>query len=656
MARGLAGRSATLSAADLDARGVSTLADALEMLPGVTVADELGTPAQLDVTLRGFQVSPTIGLPQGVTVYVDGVRVNEPDANEVNFDLLPLEDVERVEVSYGPSVLLGRNSLGAAVNLVTRRGKAPGAREVEVSGGSYGRYEAKLNAADRVGRWDYYVGVRYEHSDGWRQATTSRIATAFAKLGVLAGGWNATLSYTGATNRIFQAGSLPENVVATRPDSNFTRGDYFAPVSHLLTLNAERGVGAAQLSMNAFGRSLGTDQFNVNASPPDSRQRNHERIAGGALQLAGRSGVRGRTLRWFAGLDGQYSHTIVGLYATPPGGADSLTDSVRANEVDLGGFAGASWDVAPALAATVVGRYDYVRVPYDDLLDPSQSGLNVFRRLSPRAALSWTGVAGHEVYASGSAGFRTPALVEIACSDPTAACPLPFALGPDPALRPVVATTYELGWHYRPSSRDGVALGADLYRTDVRDDIFFVAPTATTGYFQNIGGTRRSGFEASVAWTARSALALSANYGYTAASFRTTAVLQTGRPPGNETVMPGDRIPMIPAHRANAGLSVPLAGDRLRARLDARYVGPQYLRGDEANVERRLPDYTVMDASLEASVGRYDVRVALPNVLDHRYVTFGTFAENPTVPGDPVQRFVTPGMPRHLLVSLSRDF
>src|SRR5256714_9824823 len=149
MARGLTGQSATLSAADLDARGVSTLADALEMLPGVTVADELGTPAPLDVTPRGFQVSPTIGLPQGVTVYVDGVRVNEPDANEVNFDLLPLEDVERVDVSYGPSVLLGRNSLGAAVNLVTRRGSAPGGRVVEVSGGSYGRYEVKLNAGDR---------------------------------------------------------------------------------------------------------------------------------------------------------------------------------------------------------------------------------------------------------------------------------------------------------------------------------------------------------------------------------------------------------------------------------------------------------------------------------------------------------------------------
>jgi iron complex outermembrane recepter protein len=658
MARGLTGRSATLSAADLDARGVSTLADALEMLPGVTVADELGTPAQLDVTLRGFQVSPTIGLPQGVTVYVDGVRVNEPDANEVNFDLLPLEDVERVEVSYGPSVLLGRNSLGAAVNLVTRRGSAPGDREIEVSGGSYGRYEVKLNAGDRVGRWDYYVGARYEKSDGWRQATSSRLATAFAKLGLLASGWNATLSYSGADNRIMQAGSLPENIVGTRPDSNFTSGDYFAPVAHLLTLNAQRAVGGGgtQLSVNAFGRWLGTDQFNVNATPPDSRQRNHERITGGAVQLAGRRSLLGRPLRWFGGLDAQYSHTVVSLYAVPAGRSDSLTDSVRANELDLGAFAGGSWDVTPTVAATLVGRYDYVRLPYEDLLDPSQNGRNVFRRLSPRAALSWTGAPGHEVYASWSKGFRTPALVEIACSDPAAACPLPFALGPDPALRPVVATTYELGWRYRGPSSHGVTLGADLYRTDVRDDIFFIAPTATTGYFQNIGATRRSGFEASAAWTARSGLGLYANYGYTVASFETTAVLFTGRPPGSETVTPGDRIPMIPAHRANAGISLPLAGERVHARLDARYVGPQYLRGDEENVERRLADYAVADASLEASVGRYDVRVAVPNVFDHQYVTFGTFAENPTVSGNPVQRFVTPGMPRHLLVSVSAEF
>src|SRR2546430_5076456 len=166
LARGLAGRTATLDAQDLDARGVRTLADALEQLPGVTTSDELGATAQLDVSLRGFQVSPVIGLPQGVTVYVDGVRANEPDAHEVNFDLLPLEDVDRVEVVYGPSVLLGRNALGAAVNLVTRRGGVPASTEVEASAGSWDRYELKARTGARHGIWDYYVGRSEERRVG----------------------------------------------------------------------------------------------------------------------------------------------------------------------------------------------------------------------------------------------------------------------------------------------------------------------------------------------------------------------------------------------------------------------------------------------------------------------------------------------------------
>src|SRR6185295_4586504 len=128
--------------------------------------------------------------------------------------------------------------------------------------------------------------LRYEHEDGWRQMTESRIATAFAKLGLLTATWDGTLSYSGANNWINQAGSLPEDVVATRPDSNFS-SDYFAPVSHLVTLNAQRKVAGAQLAVNLFGRTLVTDQFNGNAEPPDSRQRNHAGIGGGAVQLTG---------------------------------------------------------------------------------------------------------------------------------------------------------------------------------------------------------------------------------------------------------------------------------------------------------------------------------------------------------------------------------
>jgi iron complex outermembrane receptor protein len=664
VARGLAGRTATLDATALDARGVRSLADALEQLPGVTTADELGATGQLDVSLRGFQVSPVIGVPQGVTVYVDGVRANEPDAHEVNFDLLPLEDVERVDVVYGPSVLLGRNALGAAVSLVTRRGTNPPSREIEASAGSFGRYEVKAHAGARSGAWDYYVGARYEREDGWRQDTPSRIGTLFGKVGLLNGVWDATLSYSGADNRIFQAGSLPESVATVAPQVNFTPGDYFAPRAHLVILNAQRLVGPTQLAVNAFGRSLSSEQFNVNFVGSNSRQRTRVGIGGAAVQLSGTVRPGGRELDWVAGADADYQHTAVRIFAVPRTGApDSLTESVRTDQVDVGAFAGAGLRLGRSVTTTLAARYDWIRLPFEDLVDARHNGLNHYRRLSPRAALTWSGRRGHELFASLSRGFRAPAVVEIGCADPAAACPLPFALGPDPALRPVVATTSELGWRFRRASGGGaLAASANLYRSDVRDDIFFIASSVTGGYFQNIGATRRAGVELALQWTAPRDVRLYANYGYTVATYRTTAVLATTRDTAGETVRPGDVLPLVPDHRVNAGISVPVitrpgcCGPAIRAALDARYVGRQWLRGDEANATRRLSDYAVADASLTVTWRELELRCMVRNVLDRRYVNFGAFAANPTVPGRPVQRWVTPGLPRHLQVSLSTDF
>src|SRR3989454_660681 len=401
LARGLAGRTATLDAQDLDARGVRTLADALEQLPGVTTSDELGATAEMDVSLRGFQVSPVIGVPQGVTVYVDGVRANEPDAHEVNFDLLPLEDVERVEVVYGPSVLLGRNALGAAVNLVTRRGASPAAREIEASAGSWGRYELKARAGARHGVWDYYLGARYEGEGGWREDTRSRIGTLFAKLGLLTGTWDATLSYSGADNKIFQAGSLPESVAAVNPRRNFTGGDYFAPQAHLVILNAQRLLGHTQLALNAFGRSLSSEQFNANFVGEDSRQRNATRMGGGAVQLSGKVPLGARELHWLARADADYEHVAVHIFAVPGGGTpDSPTESVRTNQGNAGAFARANLAAGPRPTATAAARYDWIRAPFQDLIDASQNGLHIFRRLSPRAGLTWNGGGGHKLFAS----------------------------------------------------------------------------------------------------------------------------------------------------------------------------------------------------------------------------------------------------------------
>src|SRR6266540_5383004 len=155
---GIPARISTVTGEQIDAWEPRLLADALATQPGISLYDDLGSAYKLNLSTRGFNVGPVVGLPPGVSVFLDGVRQNEPDAAEVNFDLLPMEHVQRVELLSGSGSLLGPNSLGGAVNLITRRGAGPVEGELEASGGSYGSAsgEGSIGGVTRHGM-DYYA-------------------------------------------------------------------------------------------------------------------------------------------------------------------------------------------------------------------------------------------------------------------------------------------------------------------------------------------------------------------------------------------------------------------------------------------------------------------------------------------------------------------
>src|SRR5499427_3977810 len=154
------------------------LPDAIQRLPGVTLQDEQGNPLQPTVSIRGFVVSPVTGLPQGVSVFLDGVRINEPTVEEVNFDLIPLDAVDRVEVIRGPSVLFGRNTLGAAISMTTRRGEERREIAPEISGGSFGRQQYRVRVSGEARPFDYYLSLNEIREDGFRDDTASRLSHA----------------------------------------------------------------------------------------------------------------------------------------------------------------------------------------------------------------------------------------------------------------------------------------------------------------------------------------------------------------------------------------------------------------------------------------------------------------------------------------------
>src|SRR3989442_9265358 len=285
----------TLTGPEIRRDAPAVLPEALERFPGVTLQSEQGNRLQPNLSFRGFTISPVTGLPPGLSVFLDGVRLNEPTVEEVNFDLIPLEDVERIDVIRGPSVLFGRNTLGGAINMVTRRGKE--VREIvpEVAAGSFGRRDYRLRVGGSARPLDYALSLTESLDDGFRDFTSARVSRVFTKLGVTEDGTDATLSYQYSQDRIKQAGSLPEREARHHPRRNFTAGDFFEPQPHHAILNGGQPTGQRPTPTgNALVRALDAEQFNVNLLAPNSRLLNRTLSTGGAVQASHDGALVGR--------------------------------------------------------------------------------------------------------------------------------------------------------------------------------------------------------------------------------------------------------------------------------------------------------------------------------------------------------------------------
>jgi iron complex outermembrane receptor protein len=664
-----AARAGLLNATDVARWSPRTPAQLLAGVGGFSSYDDLGSPFKLSLQHRGFATSPVVGLPQGISVFLDGVPVNEPDAAQVNFDLLPLAHVSHVELLSGTASLLGPNSLGGAVNFVTERGRSRPAGSLQLAAGSYAQYAGAANLSGTRGGWQYYAGGDMDREQGWRQATSARRSSAFANVGRLGAGRGLTLQLLLAQSRAETAGSLPESVYDIRPDSNLSANDFEHLDQLHVALTGYRPLGRGRGSATLYARAHDAERFNVNqVNDPDVRSFSRNRTLGGSADWGTAGMMRTIETALRLGATGSLNRVDVRILAdrTKFGGGDSLTTDVHSPIARGGLFAVAE---ARRGIATLSGgaRYDVVRVPFRNRLRPARDTTSVFRRLNPRGALSLDVGGGVTAYGSLAQSFRAPAVIELACADPAEPCPLPFALGDDPPLNPVVATTMETGVAW---ARARGSISASLFRTNVRDDIFLHPyheddePEGSTidGFFANIARTRREGVELAASierdtrWPWMRSLSARGSYGFTRATFQSNAELFSIREEagGENDVEPGDAMPLVPRHTARGEASATFARGA-NAGLAVRYTGSQWLRGDEANETSPLAGYLVTDVHMGMEGRGWSASAVVSNIRGARYATFGTYNVNQGV-DDRLERFLTPGQPRTVSLVLKRTF
>ena len=258
----------------------------------VSINHAQNNPLQPDFNFRGFTASPLLGLPQGLAVYQNGVRINDPFGDTVNWDLIPMSAIDSVQLLAGAQPVFGLNTLGGALSLQMKNGFNYQGTQAELYDGSFGRLAASVQAGGNDGRWGFYGNADYFEEDGWRDFSKSQALRLFGAVGLHESDWAVDLSAAYANTELRGNGASPVELLAIDRSAVFTHPDLTENEHTQLILEGSRHISdALRISGNAFYRRLETDTFNGDGTVFEECEFDGRRIPG-------RGRVRGRQRRW----------------------------------------------------------------------------------------------------------------------------------------------------------------------------------------------------------------------------------------------------------------------------------------------------------------------------------------------------------------------
>lgn len=715
----------TLRASDLTRNGAASVLGALDQqLGSVNFNDTLADPFQPEVLVRGFEASPVLGTPQGIAVYQNGVRINEAFGDTVNWDLIPDIAIDRIDVLSATSVF-GLNALGGATTVTMKNGFTYTGFDLTLSGGSFNQRQAQAEYGVNDGSLGAYVAINSLKEGGWRHFAQDRIRQYYLDLSFHTDTITSDLSYSRGNNRLFGQGAAPVQSLAVSSENVFTGPQNNINNLDMLTLNTAYNFTpkltlASVLYFRNYRQTVANgDNSDYSACDDDvapgllcdgdyvltdtagqhipditnggatiigqnDYEDIHSQTWGGSLQFSsaekifghGNSFAAGATFdssttnffsgTWLGVLDASLSVLPSPYFVATPEGADSSATPVNlnANNKYYGVFLTDTFDLTDALSVTATSRYNIAKVDLADRNGTALNGNNRFTHFDPSAGFTYKILPALTVYADYAINNRAPTASELECANPAAPCLLPTNLASDPPLRQVVSKSVEFGVRGTvPDARTGkFGWDLNLYRTNSENDIYGTSTSIASGFFQNVGSTRREGADLELTY-ALQRLSAYFQYSYLKSTFRSPLLEPSPANPfqdanGNIQVNVGDELPLIPKTRVKLGADLRVLPNWSVGGTWS-YVGPSFYRGDEANLNPELPGYSVASLRTSYQIGKHiQVFANIQNVFDRHYSTFGILGDPtgvgaPGVPpdgefGDPDvdPRFQSPAMPR----------
>jgi len=577
---------------------------------GVQLDSAAGGPFQPDLSYHGFLASPLEGTPEGLAVYLNGVRFNSPFGDTVNFDLIPDIAINTMNLE-GANPVFGLNALGGSLAIQMKNGFTYHGFEGEAYGGSFSQAGGDFQFGKQSGNTSFYIAASGLTEGGWRDFQSSKLAQVYADVGWRSNVAEVHLNIDVANNTLQAPGTTPVEWLAADPRAQFTGPSPISNTYGLISLNANvrlndttslqaltyydyflQRVGNGDVAdfgscntISGFLCEVGTDVLATdrNSNPiPDflsggaysdwDSQTTNANGYGVSVQVTNENEIFGHDNQLVAGLSFDGSSTLFGA-TTGIGGLDEVTENFfgpagfpqgiivdQADGTDspvrlaistayYGAYITDTFDITPRLSANVAGRFNAEQIDLNDLLGTGLSGNHSFTHFNPGIGLTYRLMPALSMYSSYSVSNRTPTPAELSCASPASPCSLANFFTGDPNLKQVVGHTFEVGFRgeLTPFPTAKLNWNLGLFRTNLEDDIAFVQSVVLgRGFFQNVGATQRQGFDAGLKFHSDRWMAY-INYTYTDATFRSSFI---------------ESSPLNPFADANGNIAVQ-PGDRL---------------------------------------------------------------------------------------------
>jgi len=682
-----------LTGADISRIGTPNVTESLnQQLGGVALDSASGNPFQPTFFYHGFQASPLQGVPQGLAVYVNGMRFNQPFGDTVDWDVIPDIAVDRIDV-VGSNPVYGLNALGGALNMQLKNGFSYHGFEADVSGGSFSQRQGEFQYGQQDGSTSFYVAGNALQQGGWRDLQSSEIYNLYADFGWRDQHSEVHANLTFAHTILNGPGTSPVELLAADSHAQFTapnviKNQYLAAsmngtfdlseVTSLQALLYYRYLHQNVLNGNApndtpcddgsglLCSSPGMPSTTIGGVPiPDflnggpyselDLQSTNTNAYGASAQITNTSNLFGLPNHFVAGLsfdganNGFGAISYIGGLSSParvfigPGvvldepGINVPVD-VNINNATYGIYFADTLTLTPEAALTISGRYNAAQIDLSDQNGGDLTGDHSYDHFNPAAGLTYRLTPWLTAYAGYAVTNRAPTPAELSCAGPQNSCSLANFFVGDPNLQQVIAHTVEAGIRgtFAPAPDATLTYGIAFYHTELDNDIAFIN-SVTTGraYFANVGQTQREGVDVSLELTTDRWLAYLA-YSYIDASYQSGFVESGGSNPaadanGNIAVQPGDKLPGIPANQIKLGAYYKVTPAWTVGAVGIAASG-QYLFGDEANLTPKLPGYYTLNLTTTYQMTKnVQIFAWANNVTNQHYYTFGTFSPTSSV-------------------------